>query len=382
MCFLYFLDVMDAIQVLNDAESNYDAKLESSIINKDDLCEIKMNRMTVCNILDTDIKSQKEFVGKKHLYPTETPAASGKQYLDKNKDNSNDLVNIEKPFKCQTCGKEFTFRRYLNKHIKTHVKDKVHQCSHCSKVFAVAYYLSRHLRKHKMRSDYKCNYCDRSFKTKNGSRHHLIAHFGEETYQCAICNKEFPSFTKYRMHVQEGSYTCKYSMMSFKSRLSFDKHLKTHLDVTLKCKICTDTFRNQSKLANHIITEHLNKHLFECEMCQLIFKNRLDLITHRATHIEQYQCEICCKKFYCSSKLTEHLQFFHRRKIYLMCPICKIYFKSNVMLRDHLLFLHVNSTSKCTICKRLFILPSSVRTHMKQYHPNEGILLEKNLYSL
>jgi len=56
----------------------------------------------------------------------------------------------EKPYKCNTCGKAFSFRSSLTQHQRIHTKEKPYgsECDKCGKVFSQPAYLNQHKKIH------------------------------------------------------------------------------------------------------------------------------------------------------------------------------------------------------------------------------------------
>jgi uncharacterized Zn-finger protein len=55
---------------------------------------------------------------------------------------------LNKPYKCDICGKEFSQNSNLQYHIRTHTGDKPYNCDVCGKAFSENCSLQRHIRKH------------------------------------------------------------------------------------------------------------------------------------------------------------------------------------------------------------------------------------------
>lgn len=71
----------------------------------------------------------------------------------------------ERPFKCNECGKAFTTKDMLNKHVSTHSEERNFKCGECGKLFKRISHVQEHLKIHSTMRPYTCSVCDKSFKT-------------------------------------------------------------------------------------------------------------------------------------------------------------------------------------------------------------------------
>jgi len=60
----------------------------------------------------------------------------------------NRAQTAKKPFKCRHCGKSFTRRNLLTKHVRTRTLERPYKCIRCCKAFASSAKMAAHLRQH------------------------------------------------------------------------------------------------------------------------------------------------------------------------------------------------------------------------------------------
>ena len=197
----------------------------------------------------------------------------------------------EKVHECQTCGKTFKRRSYLQLHEKIH-GEKCYKCNICEKSFRQPAGLWIH-KKHQSclkrnspsnthtsscetserigeRTNpdddgkrHKCDICDRRFSQKHLLAYHKRTHTGENPYPCTICNKMF-----------RGKATLKY-------------HERTHTGYKpYKCIFCEKAFTQLGPLKLHCRKEHQSEKVYECDICKEQFEKFKELSSHQKSHLE------------------------------------------------------------------------------------------------
>ena len=102
----------------------------------------------------------------------------------------------ERPYHCtfSPCGKAFTHRSTLVKHLRIHKGERPFICHICSQSFIQNSNLKRHMLIHTGERPYSCDECSKSFTTASNLRIHKQVHQSRqirEKFACSFCNRKF-----------------------------------------------------------------------------------------------------------------------------------------------------------------------------------------------
>ncbi|CAG5123606.1 unnamed protein product [Candidula unifasciata] len=120
-------------------------------------------------------------------------------------------------FRCEICGKGFTRKYHMQRHVKLHIRGPVPK----------AHLLDW------TRRPYACGVCKMGFTRQHHLTRHMLIHTGERPHSCHECGKAFRRFTNLTLHVRtvhgsERPFKCHICGRGFPRLYSLQRHLKLH----------------------------------------------------------------------------------------------------------------------------------------------------------
>nr|CAD7442171.1 unnamed protein product [Timema bartmani] len=100
---------------------------------------------------------------------------------------------------CDYCGKQFTRKKSLAKHIDIHQGSNKIACDICGKVMSRSHMI-RHKNIHMKKRPHKCKECGLCFHVASVLREHTYQHTGVKPYFCDICAKDFRHCSALSLH--------------------------------------------------------------------------------------------------------------------------------------------------------------------------------------
>ena len=136
---------------------------------------------------------------------------------------------------------------------------------------------------------------------------------------------------------------------------------------TFICQICTSVFRDQNELRNHDSSHKMK--FYQCMLCYKYLRSLRSFENHRASHQSDHTCKECGKSFALKTSLYNHAQIHSTDRMKCTYPGCPRMFKHRQNFLEHVNFGHRTTKDvKCTICKKMFQTPTSMRAHRVHTH--------------
>ncbi|KAM3165258.1 Transcription factor IIIA [Lachancea thermotolerans] len=200
-----------------------------------------------------------------------------------------------KPFTCTECGRQFTRKTHLERHMFTHTAEKPFHCSHCGKGVTTRQQLRRHeithtrsfvcphegcgesfykhpqLRSHVLAvhlQKLNCEFCGKKFQRPYRLKNHIAKHHNPDTvykYQCShgSCVEAFKTWTALQQHVKEAhpKLQCPTCGKACVGEQGLQMHMRVHSSMTViknwKCESCPDLyFAKKADLVSHCLEHH------------------------------------------------------------------------------------------------------------------------------
>ncbi|ODO05504.1 hypothetical protein I350_04555 [Cryptococcus amylolentus CBS 6273] len=141
---------------------------------------------------------------------------------------------------------------------------------------------------------------------------------------------------------------------------------------------CEKAYTKPSRLAEHEMT-HRGERPYKCVQCDQAYSREDHLKAHARTHlkveVKPFPCteQGCTQSFWTPSKLKRHLEVHDKERTY-KCDHCDAMFNKHILLREHVVVVHMPAGTKPFICSHedcsaSFSLKAHLKTHEKTHDP-------------
>ncbi|XP_059576740.1 PR domain zinc finger protein 15 isoform X2 [Alligator mississippiensis] len=329
--------------------------------------------------------------------------------------STENLVRYKKePSGCPVCGKVFSCRSNMNKHLLTH-GDKKYTCEICGRKFFRVDVLRDHIHVHFKdialmddhqreefigkigisseenddNSDesadsephkYSCKRCQLTFGRGKEYLKHIMDVHKEKGYGCSICNRRFALKATYHAHmvihrenlpdpnVQKYIHPCEICGRIFNSIGNLERHKLIHTGVkSHACEQCGKSFARKDMLKEHMRV-HDNIREYLCAECGKGMKTKHALRHHMKLHkgIKEYECKECHRKFAQKVNMLKHYKRHTGIKDF-MCELCGKTFSERNTMETHKL-IHTGKQWTCSVCDKKYVTDYMLQKHIQLTH--------------
>ncbi|XP_062831197.1 PR domain zinc finger protein 15 isoform X1 [Anolis carolinensis] len=331
--------------------------------------------------------------------------------------NTENMVRYKKePSGCPVCGKIFSCRSNMNKHLLTH-GDKKYTCEICGRKFFRVDVLRDHIHVHfkdiaimddhqreefigkigisseenDENSDgsvdsephkYSCKRCQLTFGRGKEYLKHIMEVHKEKGYGCSICNRRFALKATYHAHmvihrenlpdpnVQKYIHPCEICGRIFNSIGNLERHKLIHTGVkSHACEQCGKSFARKDMLKEHMRV-HDNIREYLCAECGKGMKTKHALRHHMKLHkgIKEYECMECHRKFAQKVNMLKHYKRHTAGIKDFMCELCGKTFSERNTMETHKLIHTVGKQWTCSVCDKKYVTDYMLQKHIQLTH--------------
>ncbi|XP_044297460.1 PR domain zinc finger protein 15 isoform X2 [Varanus komodoensis] len=331
--------------------------------------------------------------------------------------STENMVRYKKePSACPVCGKIFSCRSNMNKHLLTH-GDKKYTCEICGRKFFRVDVLRDHIHVHfkdiaimddhqreefigkigisseenDENSDgsvdsephkYSCKRCQLTFGRGKEYLKHIMEVHKEKGYGCSICNRRFALKATYHAHmvihrenlpdpnVQKYIHPCEICGRIFNSIGNLERHKLIHTGVkSHACEQCGKSFARKDMLKEHMRV-HDNIREYLCAECGKGMKTKHALRHHMKLHkgIKEYECTECHRKFAQKVNMLKHYKRHTAGIKDFMCELCGKTFSERNTMETHKLIHTVGKQWTCSVCDKKYVTDYMLQKHIQLTH--------------
>ncbi|CAK6442055.1 unnamed protein product [Pipistrellus nathusii] len=239
------------------------------------------------------------------------------------------LVRYKKePSGCPVCGKVFSCRSNMNKHLLTH-GDKKYTCEICGRKFFRVDVLRDHIHVH---------FKDIALMDDH-QREEFIGKIG-------ISSEENDDNSDESADSEPHKYSCKRCQLTFGRGKEYLKHImEVHKEKGYGCSTCNRRFALKATYHAHMVIHRENlpdpnvqKYIHPCEICGRIFNSIGNLERHKLIHTvgKQWTCSVCDKKYVTEYMLQKHVQLTHDKVEAQSCQLCGTKVSTRASMSRHM----------------------------------------------
>ncbi|XP_040909624.1 uncharacterized protein LOC121192125 [Toxotes jaculatrix] len=220
----------------------------------------------------------------------------------------------ERPFPCSYCGKRFSLKGNLNRHIRDHTGERPFPCTGCEKSFKDSGSLTAHMRCHTGEQPYSCLFCGKNFSGRGNMTRHMRIHTGEKPFTCSVCNKSFHVKEHLNRHMKyhtgEKPFSCSVCGKGCAQKTDLKKHMRVHTgEKPFSCPFCGKCCAEKGDLTKHMRV-HTGEKPFSCNICGKSCAQKGSLKIHMRIHTGEkpFSCSVCSKRFTVTGHLKRHMK--------------------------------------------------------------------------
>lgn len=209
-------------------------------------------------------------------------------------------------------------------------------------------------------SYFVCEKCYLPARCAKNVKVHSVKCNGKKIIKCGFCDQEFPNLIGRKKHVidehRNGSvWQCNKCSYNTHIKGIFRENYKTHLK-KFSCETCRRNFSRNNQVRHHQMQHRHgayegNQVRFKCIECSKSFATKISLTQHKRSHRPvNFQCDICAKIFRSKQVISHHMQNHFK----IACPVCQ-QMTTKLGMIHHLNGKHSPTANyTCNFCDKTF----------------------------
>ncbi|OQV26109.1 putative Zinc finger protein 180 [Hypsibius exemplaris] len=288
------------------------------------------------------------------------PSARKKREPRKKKTQNGEEAETGKPkYTCSECGKEFSWKSYLERHAQTHSGIKPFECDYpgCEYRTGQTGNLKMHKQTHSGVKPHACNWPECTYRSTHPGnlKNHMLTHTGEKRFKCPVMG-------------------CEYSAIQYET---LNQHVRTHTgEKPFKCpwEGCSYAGRQSATLKVHYLT-HTGDKPYACSWpgCEYRSTHSGHVKKHYLGHTGEkpHACDVedCTYRASTTGALEVHKKSHSGIKPYFcMVPNCTFASIQSGSLKRHSLTHTGVKPYACEHCVYRAAQPGTLKRHIGNHH--------------
>ncbi|KAH9490774.1 hypothetical protein Btru_046964 [Bulinus truncatus] len=308
-----------------------------------------------------------------------------------------ELCNSKNIYKCGLCEMCLSNSEMLICHVNGHTSFMPYHCGICSMAFIEGNELMEHVSTtHSVKAPYACGLCQMTFYHNKDLNEHIESHLQlNDDVQCSaplevrkvVRKIEMKPITQFKGEETDEDYDNEEDNNSVEM---YDPSSEPNSNpAASKILIGKDTNFSLRKGPSKIVMDDVDlskdctiivepssaggvrkKHLFKCNYCEKVCKDKGSLVSHIRTHTKgrPYECETCHATFKQYAHLSDHVMTKHTKERPFVCDRCAKSFNRKSHLQDHIRLRHTeDKLYHCSECSATFQKRTDYSDHKRTH---------------
>ena len=273
---------------------------------------------------------------------------------------------------CENCDFTSSGVKEMESHMVKHMEG-TKSCQHCDFTCTELAFMKKHMEKHNEPNALICTECGKGYKTDAGLKEHMSVHDGQmkpkyELQKCQICETSVKSqfFAKHMKKHDASDENVNFFPCTFegcgkqyllKKLLLLHRKTAHQLDGAFKCDHCEFTTSGQRRMDRHVV-KHSDARDFICQECGKGYKTDVALKDHILWHtgVFAFKCDLCNTKYLTKGRFNLHKKITHETPPNSFpCPSCDFTCNTKHYLGVHMTKHTGEKKYKCRLsCDKTF----------------------------